>query len=162
MSERSGRSWLNWILAGLCVCAIAAGALVVGPASGSQSTQTRTATAVRGVVQATASGSGNLQAGEQREVDFKTSGTLVGVYVHAGEHVLAGQLLGAIDPSGAQVALEQARASLDSAPRPPAGLPTHRQAAGRANRTRAAVRARAPPCAKRASPSRVPLCTATS
>ncbi len=115
MTKRSGAPWLNYLLGALCVAAIVVAVLIVGPASGKQSTQTRTATAARGVVQSTASGSGNLQAANQLDVNFRTSGTVTGIYVSAGEHVHAGELLAAIDPKPAEVALEQAKANLEAA-----------------------------------------------
>jgi hypothetical protein len=61
MTDRTGASWIVYALGGLCAAAIAAAILVVGPASGSQAGQTRTATATQGVVQSTVPGSGNLQ-----------------------------------------------------------------------------------------------------
>ena len=45
-------------------------------------------TAEDGVVQTTASGSGNVAAGTDDDVNFDTSGTLDRVYVHQSEHVI--------------------------------------------------------------------------
>jgi HlyD family secretion protein len=115
MSERTRRPWLNYLLGLLCVGAIVVAILVVGPASGSQTAARRTTKAARGVVQATVSGSGNLQAATQLNLGFKTSGTVTHIYVAQGEHVTEGRLLAELDPSGAEVTLEQARASLQAA-----------------------------------------------
>jgi multidrug efflux pump subunit AcrA (membrane-fusion protein) len=115
MTERTGRPWLNYLLGLLCVGAIAAAILVVGPASGSQTTATRTAKAAQGVVQSTVSGSGNLQAVSQLNLGFKTSGTVTNIYVTQGEYVTQGRLLATLDPQSAEVTLEQAKATLLSA-----------------------------------------------
>jgi membrane fusion protein, macrolide-specific efflux system len=115
MSERTRRPWLNYFLGLLCVGAIAAAILAIGPASGSQATATRTAKAAQGVVQSTVSGSGNLQPANQLNLGFKTSGTVTHIYVTQGEHVIEGRLLAELDPSSAEVTLEQARAALQAA-----------------------------------------------
>jgi multidrug efflux pump subunit AcrA (membrane-fusion protein) len=115
MTPRATRPWLNYLLGAACAGAILAGVLVVGPASGSQSTVTRTATAAQGVVQSTVSGSGNLQAANQLNLGFKTSGTVTNIYVTQGQHVTPDQLLATLNPQSAEVTLEQARASLQSA-----------------------------------------------
>ncbi len=75
----------------------------------------RTATAQSGVVQSTVSGSGNLQAASQLNLGFKTSGTVTHIYITQGEQVVQGQLLATLDPQSAEVTLEQAKASLQSA-----------------------------------------------
>ena len=115
MTERTGASWLVYALGALCAGAIAAAVLVVGPASGSQTTVTRTATVARGVVQSTVSGSGNLQALSQLNLGFKTSGTVTHIFVTQGQHVTDGQLLASLDPQSAEVTLEQAKAGLQAA-----------------------------------------------
>jgi macrolide-specific efflux system membrane fusion protein len=115
MIERTGASWLVYALGALCAGAIAAAVLVVGPASGSQATVTRTATVAQGVVQSTVSGSGNLQAISQLNLGFKTSGTVTNIYVTQGQQVAQGQLLATLDPQSAEVTLEQAKATLQSA-----------------------------------------------
>ena len=115
MTERAGASWVVFALGALCAGAIAAAILVVGPASGSQSTVTRTATVARGVVQSTVSGTGNLQPESQLNLGFSTSGTVTHIYVKQGQEVAQGQLLATLDPQSAEVTLEQARASLQSA-----------------------------------------------
>jgi multidrug efflux pump subunit AcrA (membrane-fusion protein) len=115
MTERTSASWVVYALGALCAGAIVAAVLVVGPASGSQSAATRTATVAQGVVQSTVSGTGNLQPASQLNLGFKTGGTVTNIYVKQGQEVAQGQLLAALDPQSAEVTLEQAKASLQSA-----------------------------------------------
>ncbi len=115
MTKSTRPSWLLYALAALCAGAIAAAILVVGPASGSQATATRTARVAQGVVQSTVSGSGNLQAVSQLNLGFKTSGTVTHIYVTQGDQAVQGQLLATLDPQTAEVTLEQSKASLLSA-----------------------------------------------
>jgi multidrug efflux pump subunit AcrA (membrane-fusion protein) len=115
MTERTGRPWLNYLLGLTCLGAIVAAILVVGPASGSQSTATRTAKAAEGIVQSTVSGSGNLAPASQLNLGFKTSGTVTSIYVTQGQYVTQGRLLAILDPQSAEVTLEQAKATLQSA-----------------------------------------------
>jgi multidrug efflux pump subunit AcrA (membrane-fusion protein) len=115
MTKRTGASWIVYVLGALCAGAIVAAVLLVGPASSSTATITRTATVSRGVVQSTVSGSGNLQAASQLNLGFKTSGTVTHIYVAQGQHVTQGQLIATLDPQSAEVTLEQAKASLQSA-----------------------------------------------
>jgi multidrug efflux pump subunit AcrA (membrane-fusion protein) len=114
-TARSARPWPSYALGALCVGAIVAAVLLVGPASGSQSAPGRTITVAQGVVQSTVSGSGNIQAASQLDLGFKTSGVVTQIYVSQGRHVTEGQLLAELDPESAEVALEQARASLQTA-----------------------------------------------
>jgi membrane fusion protein, macrolide-specific efflux system len=114
MSERAGAPWLLYILATLCVAAAVAAFLVVGPPAQSAS-PTRTATVGRGVVLSTVSASGTLEAAAQASVNFKTSGELAAVYVHTGEHVLAGRLLAELNPVQAQRSLTVAEDDLRAA-----------------------------------------------
>src|SRR5580693_8559549 len=115
MTKRTGSPWLNYLLGLLRVGAIVAAILLVGPASGSTTAVTRTARAAEGVVQSTVSGSGNLQPASQLNLGFKTSGTVTKINVAQGEHVTEGRLLAELDPSSAEVTLEQAKAALLSA-----------------------------------------------
>ncbi|HUA74405.1 MAG TPA: HlyD family efflux transporter periplasmic adaptor subunit [Solirubrobacteraceae bacterium] len=104
-----------YALAALLVGAIVAAVLVVGPASGASSARTRIVTAQRGVVQSTASGSGNVQASSELDLGFKTAGTVTQIYVRQGQQVGQGQLVATLDPHSAEVTLEQAKANLQSA-----------------------------------------------
>ncbi len=115
MSNRARASWLVYALGALSAGAVVAAVLVVGPAPASQSSVTRTATAARGVVQSTVSGSGNLQPETELDLGFKTAGTVTQIYVTQGQHVTAGQLIATLDPQSAEVSLEQAKATLQSA-----------------------------------------------
>jgi hypothetical protein len=115
MRSRTQRPWPTYLLAALCVGAIVAAVLVVGPSSGTASSTGRTITVGEGVVQATVSGSGNIQAATQLDLGFKTSGVVTQIYVHQGQHVTEGQLLAELNPDSAEVTLEQARASLQAA-----------------------------------------------
>jgi HlyD family secretion protein len=115
MRPRAQRPWPTYLLAALCVGAIVAAVLVVGPSSGTASATGRTITVGEGVVQSTVSGSGNIQAATQLDLGFKTSGVVTQIYVHQGQHVTEGQLLAELNPDSAEVTLEQARASLQAA-----------------------------------------------
>jgi multidrug efflux pump subunit AcrA (membrane-fusion protein) len=115
MTERTRASWPVYALGALSAGAIVVAILVVGPASGSQSTVTRTAIAAEGVVQSTVSGSGNLQASSQLNLGFKTSGAISEIHVSQGQHVTEGQLLAELNPKTAEVTLEQSRATLQAA-----------------------------------------------
>jgi len=115
MTKRTGSPWLNYLLGLLCVGAIVAAILLVGPASGSTTAVTRTATAAEGVVQSTVSGSGNLQPASQLNLGFKTGGTVTKIYVDQGEYVTEGKLIAELNPQSAEVTLEQAKAALLSA-----------------------------------------------
>jgi multidrug efflux pump subunit AcrA (membrane-fusion protein) len=99
----------------MCVAAIVAAVLVVGPAPASSSSVTRTSTVARGVVQSTVSGSGNLEPISQLDLGFKTSGTVTSIDVKQGQGVGQGQLIATLDPQSAEVTLEQAKAALESA-----------------------------------------------
>ncbi len=115
MTQRTGNPWLNYLLGLLCVGAIVAAVLVIGPASSGQTATSRTAKAVEGVVQSTVSGSGNLQPASQLNLGFKTTGTVTDIYVKQGQYVTEGKLLATLDPQSAEVTLEQAKAALQSA-----------------------------------------------
>lgn len=106
---------LNGALVLLCVAAIVLAILAVGPSSQSSGQRTRTATAKRGVVQSTVSGSGNVRSATELDLGFKTSGTVTHIYVKQGQQVTKGQLLATLDPQSAEVTLGQAKASLQSA-----------------------------------------------
>jgi multidrug resistance efflux pump len=109
---RSTRPWPTYLLAMLCVAAIVVAYAVVGPASQSSGQSARTTTVKRGVVQSTVSGSGTLSAAAKVGVNFASSGTLERVYVSAGQHVYAGELLAEIDPISAKSSLRLAEMDL--------------------------------------------------
>jgi multidrug efflux pump subunit AcrA (membrane-fusion protein) len=96
----------------------------------------RTATVAVGTVQSSVSASGNVSAANSASVDFGTSGTVTSVKVAAGDHVKAGQVLGTIDPTTAQTALEAAQANLaqaEEALKSAQGGPTAAQSASNAS-----------------------------
>ncbi len=115
MKTRTRASWPLYALGAATLAAIVAAVLVVGPAPASQSSVTRTATVAQGVVQSTVSGTGNLAPISQLDLGFKTAGTVTHIYVKQGQEVAEGQLLATLDPQSAEVALEQSKASLQSA-----------------------------------------------
>ncbi len=115
MSTRTRASWPVYALGALSLAAIVAAVLVVGPAPASQSSVRRTATVASGVVQSTVSGTGNLEPISQLNLGFGTAGTVTHIYVKPGQEVGQGQLLATLDPQSAEVTLEQAKASLQSA-----------------------------------------------
>jgi HlyD family secretion protein len=115
MTKRTGSPWLNYLLGLLCVSAIVAAILLVGPASGNTTAVTRTAKVAEGVVQSTVSGSGNLQPASQLDLGFKTGGTVTKINVTQGEYVTEGKLIAELDPQSAEVTLEQSKAALLSA-----------------------------------------------
>ncbi|MHB8492445.1 MAG: efflux RND transporter periplasmic adaptor subunit [Solirubrobacteraceae bacterium] len=111
----SGRPWYTYVLGALCVAAIAGAYVSVGAASSSSGTPLRTAVAREGIVQSTVSGSGTVEPASELNLGFKTAGTVTRIYTASGQTVRAGELLAELDPKNAEVALEQARASLQAA-----------------------------------------------
>jgi multidrug efflux pump subunit AcrA (membrane-fusion protein) len=87
----------------------------IGPPTSSARTSREVVTAEAGVVQSTVTGSGNIAAGTDDTINFNTSGTLQDVYVHVGQHVNSGQLLADLDPTAAQLSLDQANENLTAA-----------------------------------------------
>jgi multidrug efflux pump subunit AcrA (membrane-fusion protein) len=87
----------------------------IGPPTSSARTVTQTVTVEKGVVQSSVTGSGNIEAGSDEDVNFQTNGTLSAVDVHVGQHVTKGQLLATLNSTSTQLALNQAEASLTAA-----------------------------------------------
>jgi HlyD family secretion protein len=116
-SPRTGPLSGAWLNAGLCTLVVgaAAGAYLTVGSSSNQSAAPRTAQSARGVVLSSVSASGNLQAPSSIGVNFKAGGRLTSVAVKPGQHVAAGQVLGRVDPTSAQLAVTSAEASLHSA-----------------------------------------------
>ena len=116
---RSGRAWRHRIVIcglGLVVGAAAFAAVSeVGAPTSAARTETEIVTAADGVAQTTVSGTGDVDAGTDDDVDFATSGTLKHVYVHQGERVTKGQILASLDPTSTQLTLDQATATLTAA-----------------------------------------------
>jgi multidrug efflux pump subunit AcrA (membrane-fusion protein) len=68
-----------------------------------------------GTVRSAVTATGTLVPAAQQSLGFRSAGTLTEVDVRVGDHVAAGQVLAKIDPSSAQLALQQVQASLASA-----------------------------------------------
>ena len=113
--DRPSRPWLLYGLAAVAVAVIVLAITEIGAPTSSARTSREVVTAGQGVVQSTVTGSGNVAAGTDVNVNFNTSGTLQDVYVHVGQHVKAGQLLADLDPTAAQLSLNQAQESLTAA-----------------------------------------------
>lgn len=115
MTRRKARPWYLVAPALIAAGVIALAVTEIGPAGSSTRTSTQVVRATNGVVQSTVTGSGNVEPGTDDQVNFATSGTLQHVYVKVGEHVNQGELLATLDPSAAQLTLDQAEESLRSA-----------------------------------------------
>lgn len=114
-AERRRRPWHLYLLSAVGVVLAVLALADIGPATSSARTSTQIVTAEQGVVQSTVTGSGNVAAGTEMNVNFQTSGTLSNVYVHVGEHVEKGQLLATLDQTSATLTLEQAEQNLVAA-----------------------------------------------
>jgi multidrug efflux pump subunit AcrA (membrane-fusion protein) len=105
----------RWGLAGLSlVLLLGAGGLVYSfqarqAAAAAEEPALQTATARRGDLVVSASGTGILTAVEEIELEFKSSGQVTGVYVKPGDLVEEGTLLAEIDDENARIKYEQAR-----------------------------------------------------
>src|SRR5581483_4248297 len=113
--DRPSRPWFLYALAVVAAGVIALAITQIGPPTSSARTSREVVTAEQGVVQSTVTGSGNIAAGTDVNVNFNSSGTLQDVYVHVGQHVKAGQLLADLDPTAAELSLSQAEESLTAA-----------------------------------------------
>jgi multidrug efflux pump subunit AcrA (membrane-fusion protein) len=104
-----------YLLAIVAVAVVVVAILEIGPPTSSARTSREVVTAETGVVQSTVTGTGNVEAGTDVDVNFKASGTLQHVYVAQGQHVNKGQLLATLDPTSAQLAVDQAEDQLNAA-----------------------------------------------
>ena len=109
------RPWYIILLAAVAVAVITIGITELGTPTSSARTSKETVTAANGVVQTTVSGSGNVEPGVDQAVNFGTGGTLQSVNVTVGQHVKKGQLIASLDPSTAELTLEEAQTSLTAA-----------------------------------------------
>jgi len=114
-SRHPPRPWHAYVLAVVAIVIVVLAVTEIGPPTSSARTSTQIVTAEDGVVQSTVTGSGNIEAGTDLDLNFQTSGTLSKVYVQVGQHVDKGQLLATLDSSDAQLTLDQAEASLTAA-----------------------------------------------
>jgi multidrug efflux pump subunit AcrA (membrane-fusion protein) len=113
--DRPSRPWSLYALGAVAVVVAVLAVAQIGPPTSSARTTRQIVTASQGVVQSTVTGSGNVAAGTDVNVNFNTSGTLQNVYVSVGQHVSQGQLLATLDPTTAQLALNQANQNLTAA-----------------------------------------------
>jgi multidrug efflux pump subunit AcrA (membrane-fusion protein) len=107
-----------WHILGLVAvfaAAVVAAVIELGPPTSSARTSTEIVTAAKGVVQSTVTGTGNVEPGTDVEANFQTGGTLQHLYVKDGDHVVKGQLIATLDPTAAQLTLDQAESNLTSA-----------------------------------------------
>lgn len=117
-SRRGGsrpRAWHNWVLGLLCLIVVVAAITAVGSSSADSAASQRTATVERGVVQSTVSGNGSLEAAQQVELNFGTSGEVTEIDVEAGQKVSKEDVLARIDSSSARASLASAEAQLSEA-----------------------------------------------
>jgi multidrug efflux pump subunit AcrA (membrane-fusion protein) len=115
MAEPRRRPWYLYLLAGVVVVLAVLAVAEIGPPTSSARTSTQIVTAEKGVVQSTVTGSGNVEAGTDLDVNFQTSGTLSNVNVHVGQYVDKGKLLATLNSSSAQLTLDQAEQNLTAA-----------------------------------------------
>jgi multidrug efflux pump subunit AcrA (membrane-fusion protein) len=113
--DRPSRPWYLYVMGLIAVAIVVLAITQIGPPTSSARTSKEIVTAEQGVVQSTVTGSGNVAAGSDVTVNFNTSGTLQNVYVTTGQHVNAGQLIADLDPTSAQLSLDQAQESLTAA-----------------------------------------------
>jgi multidrug efflux pump subunit AcrA (membrane-fusion protein) len=109
------RAWHNWALGLLCLIVVVAAITAVGSSSADSAAIQRTATVERGVVQPTVSGNGSLEAAQQVELNFGTSGEVTEIDVEAGQKVSKEDVLARIDSSSARASLASAEAQLSEA-----------------------------------------------
>jgi macrolide-specific efflux system membrane fusion protein len=115
ITDRQTQTWHLYLLAALGVALLVLSLTELGAPASTARTSTQIVTAQNGVVQATVTGSGNIQAGTNLNVNFQTGGTLSAVYVQVGQHVTKGQLLAKLNSTNAQLALDQAESQLTAA-----------------------------------------------
>jgi multidrug efflux pump subunit AcrA (membrane-fusion protein) len=115
MTDAKQRPWHLYTLGSAAVLVIVLAITEIGAPSSAARASTEIVTAEKGVVQSTVSGSGNVEAGVDLDLNFQTSGTLKHVYVKEGQHVTKGQLLAKLDRTSAQLTLDQAEKNLTSA-----------------------------------------------
>jgi len=88
--------------------------LVNGREASGDENQTTT-TAKRGVVELTSTGSGSIESARNTDLNFETSGTVTAVLVSEGDKVKKGQAIARLDRRSAQLAVEEAEATLEDA-----------------------------------------------
>lgn len=113
-SFASGKT--RWLLVGILVMAIAGGGTYYYTISAKASTPTQTpvqtATAFRGNIVLQANGTGTLIPANEVSFGFGTSGQIKELDIKIGDHVDAGQVIGRLDDTEAQAAVDQAKRNL--------------------------------------------------
>lgn len=110
-----GRPWHLYPIAAVAVVVVVLAVTQIGAPTTAARTSRVVVTAQDGIVQTTVTGTGNVEAGSDVNANFQASGTLSQVFVHVGQRVIDGQLLATLDPTSAQLTLDQAQANLASA-----------------------------------------------
>src|ERR1700761_9412192 len=113
--DKPARPWHLLLLAAVVIALAALAATQIGPPGTSARTAREIVTAEQGVIQSTVTGTGNVEAGTDVDVNFQTSGTLSQVFVSQGQHVNEGQLLATLDSESAQLSVSQAQEALTAA-----------------------------------------------
>jgi macrolide-specific efflux system membrane fusion protein len=107
-SRRSVRPWYVILLAAVAAGVIIFGVTQLGTSTASTArTSKENVAAADGVIQTTVSGSGEVEPGVDDTLNFGTSGTLQSVNVKVGDHVKKGQLIATLDPSSAELTLQE-------------------------------------------------------
>ncbi len=101
----------------VAVLAVAGGATyyyetIYLPSQASTQEPLQTTVARRGSIVLSAAGTGTLQAANQIDLGFKTSGTLTQLNVKVGDQVKAGDILAEVDNSSQQIQLAQSKQTL--------------------------------------------------
>ena len=115
MTNAKRSMWPLFVLGAAAIAVIVLAIEEIGPPRSSARTSTQIVAAQKGVVQSTVSGTGNVEAGADLNVNFQASGTLSKVYVKVGQHVSKGQLLATLDQTSALLTLDQAENNLTAA-----------------------------------------------
>src|SRR5690242_20702380 len=113
--DKPARPWHLFGLGAVVIALAVLAATQIGPPGTSARTSREVVTAEQGVVQSTVSGTGNVEAGTDVDVNFQTGGTLSRVFVSQGQHVNQGQLLATLDSTSAQLSVDQAQEALTAA-----------------------------------------------
>lgn len=106
----------RWLLAGILILAIAGGGTYYYKSSAQAATPTeapvQTATAFRGNIVLEATGTGTLAPANEVSFGFGTSGQITELNAKIGDQVQAGQVIGKLDDTEAQTAVDQAKRNL--------------------------------------------------
>lgn len=119
MSKRRWRrpgpkGWVAIVVAVLVVGGGAGGWLLTR-GGGSQAAEALTVQVTSGTVKQTVSASGTIEPAKTADLDFAVSGTVTEVYVAAGDKVVKGQRLAAVDDTALVASRTAAQASYDAA-----------------------------------------------